>query len=356
MANQSITSSPVCMLWGAGTSAYLGKDLMAQFMRRLLNTTQAAPLLNMLAKTLGYDLERIMDALDTIDEMRAVVGDDYLYHIIDGGHKYSFKDLASQMRAELEREIIQHYRLSDEEADKASKIHGDFLEKVTACLGARVLPLFTTNYDTAIEDALARRTGVVLCDGFVQEGRRYIFNISKTYGMLKPNGPTVTLFKMHGGLDWHFYSKSKYIMKQATPVYRGDDSEYTSVMIFPGEKKVRATMSMALWRFFREYLARTLDNATLLVVCGYSFRDLTVTSLIDSSLHHNKRLKVVVYDPNIAGVTKLLEDNFGSLPKRLEIREGRFEVPEVRQQMLDMIEAAAKQDGELPRPSSSQPA
>lgn len=132
----------------------------------------------------------------------------------------------------------------------------------------RAVRLFTTNYDTLLEDALALAC-VPYWDGF--SGGAVAFRTHR-FGQEEPDaGYRAHVIKLHGSIDWHLCEEGK--------VWRiRDGDNYPSsrgrVLIHPQSTKYIATQRdpfASQFDLFRRALSAGADN--VLVVCGYSFGD-----------------------------------------------------------------------------------
>jgi hypothetical protein len=128
--------------------------------------------------------------------------------------------------------------------------------------------LFTTNYDTLLEDALALAC-VLYWDGF--SGGAVAFRTHR-FGEAEPDaGYGAHIIKLHGSIDWYLGSDGKVWRVRDGDIY---PSRETRVLIHPQSTKYVATQRdpfAAQFDLFRRTLARSVDN--VLAVCGYSFGD-----------------------------------------------------------------------------------
>lgn len=143
----------------------------------------------------------------------------------------------------------------------------------------RAVRLFTTNYDTLIEDALALR-GLSYWDGF--SGGAVAFR-SHRYGDDEPKlGLRAHVVKLHGSIDWHL-GKDDHVWR----IRDGDTypNRTTRVLIYPQSTKYLATQRdpfAAQFDLFRRSLASHEEN--VLATCGYSFGDEHINQEIELSL------------------------------------------------------------------------
>ena len=128
--------------------------------------------------------------------------------------------------------------------------------------------LFTTNYDTLIEDALALAC-IPYWDGF--DGGGVAFR-SHRFGQDEPDrGYRAHVVKLHGSIDWHLGSDGKIWRVRDGDNYPASRGQ---VLIHPQSTKYVATQRdpfASQFELFRRALSNTADN--VLGVCGFSFGD-----------------------------------------------------------------------------------
>jgi hypothetical protein len=177
------------------------------------------------------------------------------------------------------------------------KGHQSFIDalftKARAGLGEQTpVRLFTTNYDTLIEDALALN-GVTYWDGFTGGAiafRNYHFGDDLPKGRYRTH-----LIKLHGSIDWHLCD-GKVLRLRDSDLYPKRDGH---VMIYPQSTKYVATQRdpfAAQFDIFRQTLASQADN-NVLAVCGYSFGDEHINEEIEAAMSSpgNKTTMLIFY-------------------------------------------------------------
>ncbi|MCY1366527.1 SIR2-like domain protein [compost metagenome] len=132
----------------------------------------------------------------------------------------------------------------------------------------RPVRIFTTNYDTLIEDALAL-ANVPYWDGF--SGGAVAFR-SHRFGEEEPkSGVRACVVKLHGSIDWHLGDDSRVWRVRELDTYPNRNG---LILIHPQATKYAATQRdpfAAQFDLFRRALSSHEDN--VLAVCGYSFGD-----------------------------------------------------------------------------------
>ncbi|MBH0026725.1 SIR2 family protein [Pseudoalteromonas sp. SWN29] len=149
--------------------------------------------------------------------------------------------------------------------------------------------LFTTNYDTLIEDALALQR-VSYWDGF--SGGAVAHRTLKYGDNLPLSGYRAHLIKMHGSIDWYLCEKG-YVWR----VRDNDTYPNTArrVLIYPQATKYIATQQDPFSTQF-DLFRKTLnsENSNVLAICGYSFGDDHINNEIEFALNKEANKTVIV--------------------------------------------------------------
>ena len=153
----------------------------------------------------------------------------------------------------------------------------------------KTVNIFTTNYDTLLEDALALNK-VPYWDGFSGGA---VAHRTQRYGESAPlNGQRANLIKMHGSIDWFLCEKGH--------VWRVRDNDRhpkadRRVLIYPQATKYIATQQdpfSTQFDLFRKSLHSNSSN--LLAVCGYSFGDDHINNEIEFALSKEENKTVLL--------------------------------------------------------------
>jgi hypothetical protein len=152
----------------------------------------------------------------------------------------------------------------------------------------RAVRLFTTNYDTLIEDALALG-GFSYWDGFSGGAVAYR---SFRYGDEEPNvRDRAHVIKLHGSIDWHLGEDDRVWRVRDGDLY---PKRRSRVLIYPQSIKYIATQRdpfAAQFDLFRRTLGARDEN--VLATCGYSFGDEHINQEIELALQRpeNKTIR-----------------------------------------------------------------
>ena len=143
----------------------------------------------------------------------------------------------------------------------------------------RAVRLFTTNYDTLLEDALALG-GFSYWDGFSGGAVAYR---SHRYGEDEPNfGDRAHVIKLHGSIDWHLGKDDRVWRVRDGDLY---PQKVSRVLIYPQSTKYLATQRdpfSAQFDLLRRAIGAQEEN--VLATCGYSFGDEHINQEIELAL------------------------------------------------------------------------
>lgn len=317
--NDVITASPVLLFLGAGASAAAGKPTMVQFvenLQRSLRMDCGGQLLHLLRAARGPDLENILGDLEMFLNLPYLAAfqcnPEYATAEAGTGRAVPItiaKAEAALLRSALRHEIVREYRSIDHDAIVAA--YEPLLDLVFSYVDPAVhcLPIFTTNYDLAIE-TLCETVG----SKYELEDGLELDPISKTAFWNRSQFDLYRLgygrrhlvqFKLHGSVDWIRSAKSGRIVR-APAMYDGLDSdEYQNAIIYPaGNKLANRDPYFSAY----EYFARCCEQTEVLIVIGYSFRDYDALNRLMGARGRNQRLKVVLLSPDAYGIISDVND------------------------------------------------
>ena len=312
--NKVITTSPVLLFLGAGASAGVGKPAMAQFVEKLKRTIQADSglnLLHLLATARNADLEKILGDLEVFLNLPYLAAfecnPEYKYVAApDEGPITITKGEAALLRSKIRHEIIREYRVIDSNAVRSA--YEPLFDLVFSYVDPAVhcVPIFTTNYDLAIER---------LCETLYQkyeltEGLE-LDPYSKTAHWdrnefdlynLRDGHQNLVQFKLHGSVDWIRLGNSGRIVRAPAMYDAMDSDEYQNAIIYPtGDKAANREPYFSAY----DYFSMCCEQAEVLIVIGYSFRDYETLNRLMGAHRRNEKLKVVLIAPDAWGLMKL---------------------------------------------------
>jgi len=176
----------------------------------------------------------------------------------------------------------------------------------------KTVNIFTINYDTLLEDALALNK-VPYWDGFAGGA---VAHRTQRYGEPAPsNGQRANLIKMHGSIDWFICDKGYVWRVRNNDSYPKADHR---VLIYPQATKYIATQQdpfSSQFDLFRKSLNSRQSNT--LAVCGYSFGDDHINNEIEFALSKEENKTVLLVFLECRGdipvcLEKWRSSNFGS--------------------------------------------
>ena len=176
----------------------------------------------------------------------------------------------------------------------------------------KAVNIFTTNYDTLLEDALALNK-VSYWDGF--DGGAVAYRTQKYGEPIPANGQRANLIKMHGSIDWFLCDKGYVWRVRENDLYPTADRR---VLIYPQATKYVATQQdpfSTQFDLFRKSL--NSSNSNILAVCGYSFGDDHINNEIEFALSKEENKTVLLAflecrDEIPPCLEKWRSDSFGS--------------------------------------------
>ena len=313
----SITKAPVIFLTGAGASAPLGLHPTREFLEYFKDTplrklsqgasrevAEVALQTEILATEKGMDIERILSRVEsTIQAVEHLTADSFVAKTVlgaSGSHLTSYKMALEVVRELIYDEVISEYSRVD--VDRAAELYRDLFVDYRKWLGGiprvgTTVPLFTLNYDIAVEVA-ASQLGVRLVDGLREvrgaPERRWSAKAFEDYHE-DAEALTVILLKLHGSVRWGRQKTGSGAIVEL-PVHVGrDPGEYRHVVLYPSEltKPMHLEPFRTPYRIFRE----CLNSATVLFVVGCSLRDQEIRTSISDGMDDNPSLHLVLIGP-----------------------------------------------------------
>ena len=217
--------------------------------------------------------------------------------------------LSTELKEAIEERLFDEYESNPEIHEKIVTVYSplfDLIEKHTKPKNA--LEVFTTNFDTVIEDYLLKTARYDLVDGFRDSGWN-IKEFDKEAGLKR----LLRLYKLHGSVDW----KERYDEKIRKFPYqrRIKGSRYwkKNIVIYPASKEPPSEEPFeSLYRLFRK---RIRSKSEVCVVIGFSFRDDYIDNIIAEWMNEVETAKLIVVSSavktaigNLLGREKRLKD------------------------------------------------
>lgn len=316
-----IVKAPLVVLTGAGASVPLGKLTTREFLPHLFDIAgeldvtnrEAASLLRQAVTTaMGANLD-VEDVLGTLEKRADFL--DYLLadpefqrDVIKGDIRTAFgyrgRDVVA--RDFIYDQVLSHYGAIDTTAaaDLYRGLCGHFNDwtDVGDRQRMRTLPVFTLNYDRAVEAACSV-LGVRCIDGITEvpghTERRWVRTVFQDYREADDT-LSVLLVKLHGSVRLGRRPMQQYglghdeLVELPGGLHR-DPEPYMHAVIYPSRNPKELT-SEPFYTHYRVFNA-CLQRAALLLVIGCSLRDPDVLIAVRTAAEDNPRLRVLVIDP-----------------------------------------------------------
>ncbi len=114
-----------------------------------------------------------------------------------------------------------------------------------------------------------------------QRGQIWNFDLFKSY--------KIKLYKLHGSVNWR---------RDGNFVYRvpRKQTHKQNAIIYPGYKD---TPKEEPFKSLHSAFSEELNSTDLLIAIGFSFRDVTLNKIILDALDTNKKLRILIWNPNL---------------------------------------------------------
>lgn len=156
--------------------------------------------------------------------------------------------------------------------------------------------IFTTNYDTLLEDALALNE-VKAADGFSGGSMAYWNPRDVDERLLQPferhSGVDAKLYKLHGSIDWYESAENVVVRRREGTQYSPDTED--RLLVYPQATKYQTTQQApfsSLFRGFRRALNHSKEG--VMCICGYGYGDRHINNEIESSLKRSSNRLTVL--------------------------------------------------------------
>lgn len=309
----------VVLFLGAGASKPLGFPTTAEFFDKQKSGVAWSPahkdVFEQIRKFLRKDIVDVEDALRLLDPCNEYMSSEsgkFFDSFLRTRNSENLSDRVIQTAIQMKERCFDVYG-DTPDIENVSGVYSSFLNE----LGweNRKICLFTTNYDLSTDQLLriADERGIAASDGFDRWGR---FNI-QDYDQIGSSG--IAIHRLHGSMSWvenngeiintRTISRTQQKHLFIAPGYKGDpESSNESKPII----------------FAHQSLARTLGEAHLVIVVGFSFRDLFINRLFDTSFRNNKVLKMILVNPEFPDYK---DSGFKDLYERYKGRIEHLDMP-----------------------------
>lgn len=270
--------SAVTFLFGAGISISVGvpamKGMVDSFLKRPKSevSDRDKKTIDFFERELGVsrDLEELLLTANSICEYPNTRTNSVVEHSIsprkDVKSVKEFRKRIKEYRANamtLRANILNHMARQCFTFDR-EKARSLFTPLVSA-LSEKSYPVYTTNYDYALEDA-AIQAGITLQDNFYAVGQRSLWNQNIEF----KRGNGLVLVKLHGSVTWYSSSDGQiekiYSYTDISPI----GCSVNRLVIAP--TRFKDIYAQHFFAMYSHFLA-ALTNTKVLIIAGHSLRD-----------------------------------------------------------------------------------
>jgi len=305
--SEAIVSSPVVVLTGAGASVPLGKATTEGFVERVAGLSLDQELLGIFQQVRAacapsegvetVDIEVVLDQLAACSESGETLRRDPNFGAVlfrrnpPQGEIETLLKQYRDLREILLDEVVRHYREVDKAA--AARLYQPILVGMPQKLGAPTLPVFTLNYDLAVESA-TDALDVRLVDGV---NRRpvvdRIWSAEHFHAFPGYKSTTIVLFKLHGSVSW--CKDGEGTIREMVGLDR-DPRPLKHVLMYPSLRN--KDLAGEPWSTAYGYLRACLSRAKVAVIIGTSLRDTQLVDTLKSAFGENPALTLVFVGPS----------------------------------------------------------
>jgi hypothetical protein len=328
-------SSSVVILTGAGASVPLGKDTTAAFVDRCLNSSNAIDV-RLLQNTLDdlklalqlplIDVEVVLDhlaavisAYDVLMREEAIKRSlDYQQRFLQDSTAlapaakrgltlesetmprppglYTLETLINvrrKLREDLLGLLVDHYCDVDE-----ARAYELYKPLFNSPLLRTPIPVFTLNYDRAVEAVIDKSPDWNLIDGFEpnKSSPRWSVDTFRNYQGYSSNKRDIVLFKLHGSSTWGRLKTSDDIFR-LPPHLQRNPGQYEHVIMYPSQAK--QGLDAQPFRTAYSYLEECLEHTQKCVIIGTSFRDREINTVIRTAMRRSSKLRLIPVGPEV---------------------------------------------------------
>lgn len=325
----------ISLFLGAGASAPFDYAPTKPFIKKLksepnLNSSDKRFLDELLSIYHVEDIEHVIEILDSIIEldtklnrypMKQMLGKFPLS--IEFGEKEPPRkrgwrqvvSLSRRLKDIIERRLFDEYESNPDVHDSIVQVYDPLFDLIESHSKPKnAFEVFTTNFDTVIEDFLFKTRRYDLVDGF-RNSEWHPEEFDKKVHLKR----LLRFYKLHGSVDW----KLRYDKKIMKVLYqrRIKDSRYwkKNFVIYPASKEVPSEDPFeTLYRLFRK---RVRSRSEVCIAIGFSFRDNHIDKIIGDWLTEVKKSRLIIVSPAVrTSINSLLKRE--KRLRRLE-KEGR---------------------------------
>jgi len=276
-------------LFGAGASKPLGIPTTNTMASQFLRQSRNGQLINLVRKkTTNPDIETVINVVRAVKNLPKNVG----LNLIEDNKVFEKCKEMSALYHEVELTLSQFIRQKCLKPNLKTSIR--LYKPLLELNDVAILKIFTTNYDTAIEN-VCRSEKIHFSDGF----RFSEFDNYPTFDSKYLEMHPIQIYKLHGSVDWWSDDTRRTIFRLDLQL---DGVEgVRNLMIYPAQKE---DVFNYPYNVLQSIFIRTLNEVDELIVIGHKFGDPNITSAIKVALAERTEFKLKIVNPSARKIKK----------------------------------------------------
>lgn len=351
----------VTLFLGAGASRAIGYPTTKEFVTNLSSklVNEDRPLEDILASLMeSPTIKDIEHVLEFLDSLAAFDSNQYIHAAFAQRRPRMFTkitehwwtdyvNLCKNLRQRIMGELHTQYEFDPVRRVDVQEVYSALFDALFRTGSQGDLDIFTTNYDTVVEEYLA---GVIsagrrfkLVDGFpyspLRKGRFWkASEFQEEYS--EREGVLLRLFKLHGSLNWRETSDGLFECLSAEDKCQGGKRYKRNVLIYPTQKGLESEEPfLTMHAHFRDASA----SSKIFLVIGFSFRDEIINRIFLEHLSKSQKHYLLAVSPNASDD---IQKNLLTSPidtKKYSPRIMKIEAEFGKQITVDLISRAIRQ-------------
>lgn len=285
---------PFALFLGAGASKPLGIPTTDEMAKGLLETIDSK-YLRSLPNCNDLDIESLISNIKLCKELK----DNPSLGFIHPTDRDLINEVSNEFEKDLETTFIYiRNRCSKPNVEKAKELYGPIFELSEVAS----IKIFTTNYDTSIEDA-AKNLKIKGNDGFVLTP----FEDFPTFDHTSfDKDSKYELFKLHGSINW--WSDDSKTFRLSLDL--AGTEKIRNLMIYPSQDKDTSTYPYYILQSIFDYTLNSIDE---LIAIGHRFNDHKITSSIKATLDRNEKFVLTIVNPDATALKNQLFEGYNNV-------------------------------------------